>query len=144
MIRIPAVTVHSISVILEAAAKSHGWNGLTGGFFGFKKKKAASLSSANSVGSKQIKTNAEGEGGKEQTLNTRYSQYVRCTGPRAPTPETFADALFNDNSSWAVTDRGGIEALVPVTRVLENTIDVLDDEDPDKASLQVIHPPYSS
>ncbi|CAN0246322.1 unnamed protein product, partial [Ectocarpus sp. 12 AP-2014] len=120
---------------VEAASESKQKGG-SSGFFGFSKKKASSLSSANSVGSKQIKTNAEGEGGKEQTLNTRYSQYVRCTGPRAPTPETFADALFNDNSSWAVTDRGGIEALVPVTRVLENTIDVLDDEDPDKASLQ--------
>lgn len=107
------------------------------GFLGFSKKKATSLSSATSVGSKQITTNAEGVGGAAQTLNTRYAQYVRCTGPRAPTPETFADALFNDNSSWAVTDRGGIEALVPVTRVLDNTIDVLDDEDPDKASLQV-------
>ncbi|CAN0487489.1 unnamed protein product, partial [Scytosiphon promiscuus] len=49
-------------------------------------------------------------------------------GPRAPTPETFADALFNDNSSWAVTDRGPIEAFVPVTRVLENTIEIMENE----------------
>lgn len=41
----------------------------------------------------------------------------QCTGPRAPTPETFAEALFNDNSSWAVTDRQGyyIERWSPPT-----------------------------
>lgn len=61
----------------------------------------------------------------------------QCTGPRASTPETFADALFNDNSSWAVTDRGPIEALVPVTRVLESTIEFLEDDNEDKDTLQV-------
>lgn len=61
----------------------------------------------------------------------------QCTGPRAPTPETFADALFNDNSSWAVTDRGPIEAFVPVTRVLENTMDTLKDGSDEKIYLQV-------
>ena len=63
---------------------------------------------------------------------------AQCTGPRAPTPDTFADALFNDNSSWAVTDRGPIEALVPITRVLENTIEFMGDSNPDKDSLEDI------
>lgn len=62
---------------------------------------------------------------------------AQCTGPRAPTPDTFADALFNDNSSWAVTDRGPIEALAPITRVLENTIEFMEDSNPDKDSPEV-------
>lgn len=61
----------------------------------------------------------------------------QCTGPRAPTPETFAEALFNDTSSWAVMDRGPMEALVPVTRVIENTMEAMSDDSPDKAKLQV-------
>lgn len=36
-----------------------------------------------------------------------------------PTPETFAEALFTDTSTWALTDRGRLEAMVPVTVLLK-------------------------
>ena len=43
----------------------------------------------------------------------------QCVGPNTPTPETFAEALFTDTSTWAVTDRGRLEAMVPVTMLLQ-------------------------
>lgn len=42
----------------------------------------------------------------------------QCVGPNTPTPEAFAEALFTDTSTWAVTDRGRLEAMVPVTKLL--------------------------
>lgn len=43
----------------------------------------------------------------------------QVVGPNTPTPETFAEALFADTSTWALTDRGRLEAMVPVTVLLE-------------------------
>lgn len=71
------------------------------------------------------------------TSINRFSQ-TQSTGPRAATPDAFVEALFNDNSSWAVTDRGPLEALVPVTRVLENTISLLGSRDTSKGPLEVL------
>ncbi|CAM9286827.1 unnamed protein product, partial [Laminaria digitata] len=110
--------------------------GGSAGVFGLRAKASATFGKASSVGKTTVNTSAESSGKDTRELEARYQQYIRVTGPRAPTPETFAEALFNDNSSWAVTDRGPIEALVPVTRVLENTIDLLADTHPDKDRLQ--------
>ncbi|CAM9095802.1 unnamed protein product, partial [Laminaria digitata] len=106
------------------------------GLFGFGGKASSVFGKASSTGTTKINTRAESSGSDNRELEARYQQYIRCTGPRAPTPESFADALFNDNSSWAVTDRGPIEALVSITRVLENTIEFMEDSNPDKDSLE--------
>lgn len=39
-------------------------------------------------------------------------------GPNVVTPEMFAQALFEDTSSWTIIDRGPFEALVPIAEVI--------------------------
>eukprot|EP00903_Cladosiphon_okamuranus_P018216 g16755.t1 len=109
--------------------------GGSAGILGIGATASTSFGNATSVGTTTVNTTAVGASEATKSLSARYQQHVRCTGPRAPTPGAFADALFNDNFSWAVTDRGLIEALVPVTRVLENTIEVMIDG-ADKRSLK--------
>lgn len=58
-------------------------------------------------------------------------------GPNVATPELFAKALFTDTSSWTVIDRGPMEALLPITSVLENMLDTFDPASPGKTKLEV-------
>lgn len=64
----------------------------------------------------------------------------KCVGPSTPTPEDFAEALFTDTSTWAVTDRGRLEAMVPATDVLQKAyrqISAISPPDSNKKKLEV-------
>lgn len=58
-------------------------------------------------------------------------------GPNVATPELFAEALFTDTSSWTVIDRGPLEALLPITHVLENMLSYFDPSSAGKTQLEV-------
>lgn len=58
-------------------------------------------------------------------------------GPNVATPELFAEALFTDNSSWTVIDRGPFEALLPITDVMDNMLTSFDVDSPGKTQLEV-------
>ncbi len=67
----------------------------------------------------------------------RRNVYFQSMGPNVATPELFAKALFTDTSSWTVIDRGPMEALLPITSVLENMLDTFDPASPGKTKLEV-------
>lgn len=69
--------------------------------------------------------------------HTKTSSILQSMGPNVATPELFAEALFTDTSSWTVIDRGPMEALLPITSVLENMVDTFDPASPGKTKLEV-------
>eukprot|EP00752_Nemacystus_decipiens_P018566 g16645.t1 len=90
-----------------------------GGFFGIGAKAATSFGQTTSTGVATVRGRASAEGSSEATETAQYESYIRVVGPNMPTPETFAEALFTDTSTWALTDRGRLEAMVPVTVLLK-------------------------
>eukprot|EP00903_Cladosiphon_okamuranus_P009929 g9426.t1 len=90
-----------------------------GGLFGIGAKAATSYGKTTSTGVATVRGRARGEEEQEVTETAQYESYIRCVGPNMPTPETFAEALFTDTSTWALTDRGRLEAMVPVTVLLK-------------------------
>ncbi|CAM9461459.1 unnamed protein product, partial [Ectocarpus fasciculatus] len=85
-------------------------------------KASASFGKATSVGEVKVTTKAKKTGEAEEVETAQYESYVRSIGPSSSTPESFAEALFTDTSTWAITDRGRLEAMVPVTVVLQKAV----------------------
>eukprot|EP00752_Nemacystus_decipiens_P016983 g15208.t1 len=90
-----------------------------GGFIGIGARAATSFGQTTSTGVATVSGRASAEGSSEATETAQYESYIRVVGPNMPTPETFAEALFTDTSTWALTDRGRLEAMVPVTVLLK-------------------------
>ena len=68
---------------------------------------------------------------------SRRPQCLSATDASRASNIRHAETNTYNCENTAVTDRGPIEALVPVTRVLQNTIELMSDG-PDKRSLQVM------
>ncbi|CAN0214477.1 unnamed protein product, partial [Laminaria digitata] len=80
------------------------------------------MGSATSSGVTTFHSSAGRNESEAADSRAMFQTYVRSMGPNVATPELFAEALFTDTSSWTVIDRGPFEALLPITRVLENML----------------------
>ncbi|CAM9586326.1 unnamed protein product [Ectocarpus fasciculatus] len=110
--------------------------GAGGSFLGVGGKASTRFGRATSVGEVKVTRKANAKGEAEEVETAQFENYIRSIGPSTPTPESFAEALFTDTSTWAITDRGRLEAMVPVTVVLEKALRQLraassgEDQDP--------------
>ncbi|CAM9439312.1 unnamed protein product [Ectocarpus fasciculatus] len=117
--------------------------GAGGSFLGVGGKASTRFGRATSVGEVKVTRKANAKGEAEEVETAQFENYIRSIGPSTPTPESFAEALFTDTSTWAITDRGRLEAMVPVTVVLEKALRQLraassgEDQDPVVKNLEM-------
>ncbi|CBJ28671.1 conserved unknown protein [Ectocarpus siliculosus] len=97
---------------------------------------SATMKSASSSGVVKFHSTAGKNESESEDSRAMFQTYVRSMGPNVATPELFAEALFTDTSSWTVIDRGPMEALLPITSVLENMVDTFDPASPGKTKLE--------
>ncbi|CAM9538820.1 unnamed protein product, partial [Ectocarpus sp. 13 AM-2016] len=100
---------------------------------------SATMKSASSSGVVKFHSTAGRNESESEDSRAMFQTYVRASasmGPNVATPELFAEALFTDTSSWTVIDRGPMEALLPITSVLENMVDTFDPASPGKTKLE--------